>query len=92
MGVLPRGEYSLGQDVTDLLGVRKWEIEEREDRFGYDSVDALLARARGTYESGVAKEGIVVRPTTPVYSKVLQVPLSMKVINNDYLLKKRKRR
>ena len=37
------------------------------------------------------KEGIVVRPKDPVYSPLLSGPLSMKVINNDYLIKKHKK-
>lgn len=32
-------------------------------------------------------EGIVIRPKTPVFSKRLSGNLSMKVINNRYLLK-----
>lgn len=36
---------------------------------------------------GMNKEGIVIRPVEPVYSKLLEGPLSMKVLNNDYLLK-----
>lgn len=75
----------------DEAGFTRVPVEEREDCFGYDSVDALLIRARGQYESGTTKEGIVVRPIEPVYSKILQAPLSMKVINNDYLLKKGKK-
>ena len=75
----------------DGKGFTHVPVEEREEHFGYDSVEALLARARGRYESGTIKEGIVVRPIEPVYSKILQAPLSMKVINNDYLLNKGKR-
>lgn len=72
LSVLPAGEYRIGDDVTDLLGIRKWEIEER---------------AKGKYSSGMNKEGIVIRPTEPVYSSIIAGPLSMKVLNNDYLLK-----
>jgi len=32
-------------------------------------------------------EGIVIRPVEPVYSPILRGPLSMKIINNGYLLK-----
>lgn len=62
-------------------------IEEEKDSFDYDTVDMLLERAKGKYPSGVNKEGIVIRPVEPVYSKVIEAPLSMKVLNNDYLLK-----
>lgn len=33
------------------------------------------------------KEGIVIRPVDSVYSRTIEGPLSMKVLNNDYLLK-----
>lgn len=29
LSILPEGDYSLGEDVTELLGIRKWEVEER---------------------------------------------------------------
>lgn len=45
-----------------------------------------MERARGKYPSGMNKEGIVIRPMEPVYSKVTEGPLSMKVLNNDFLL------
>ena len=32
--ILPDGEYQLGDDVTELLGIRKWEIEERVTNSG----------------------------------------------------------
>ena len=41
----------------------------------------------GKYDSGHHKEGIVIRPVIPVYSPTIEEPLSMKVLNNDYLLK-----
>lgn len=51
------------------------------------SIEALLERADGQYPNGGKKEGIVIRPTEPVFSKTLSGPLSMKVVNNKYLLK-----
>ena len=62
-------------------------IEEIKDDFEYDSVEVLIERAKGKYPSGMNKEGIVIRPLEPVYSKTIEGPLSMKVLNNDYLLK-----
>ena len=56
--------------------------------FEYDSIEELLERAKGKYTSGMNKEGIVIRPLEPVYSRIVEGPLSMKVLNNDYLLKK----
>ena len=53
----------------------------------YPTVEALLERADGQYPNGGKKEGIVIRPITPIYSKVIDDLLSMKVVNNKYLLK-----
>ncbi len=64
-------------------------IEETGDRMPYSTVEELIERAKGTYQSGNQKEGIVVRPVEPVCSRILSTPLSMKVINNDYLLKQK---
>jgi RNA ligase (TIGR02306 family) len=55
----------------------------------YPTVDALLARADGTYPNGGAKEGIVIRTTFPEWDKRIGAYLSMKVINNKYLLKEK---
>ena len=88
-----RQNRRLGIDETlalcERLGIDTVPIEERGDSFSYGSVDELLERARGMYSSGVTKEGIVIRPVTPRYSELLSAPLSMKVINNDYLVKER---
>ena len=62
-------------------------IEEEKEGFEYDSIEELLERAEGKYASGMNKEGIVIRPIEPVYSRIIEGPLSMKVLNNDYLLK-----
>ena len=53
----------------------------------YPTVDALLARADGDYPNGGKKEGIVIRTVEPVYSPTIGGPLSIKVVNNKYLLK-----
>lgn len=53
----------------------------------YPTVEALLERADGEYECGGKKEGIVIRPVYPVYSPTIGGSLSMKVVNNNYLLK-----
>ena len=62
-------------------------IEETGNQLPYKTVDEFIERAKGKYPSGNHKEGIIIRPMEPVYSKILEGPLSMKVINNDYLLK-----
>ena len=53
----------------------------------YPTVEALLVRADGNYPNGGKKEGIVIRPTEPVYSSSIGAELSMKVVSNKYLLK-----
>ena len=53
----------------------------------YPTIESLLTRADGTYPNGGKKEGIVIRPTTPVYCNLINTDLSMKVVSNKYLLK-----
>lgn len=53
----------------------------------YPTVEALLERADGDYPKGGKKEGIVVRPTSPIYCSLICTDLSMKVVSNKYLLK-----
>lgn len=53
----------------------------------YPTVESLLERADGEYPNGGKKEGIVIRPMYPVYSPTIGTDLSMKVVNNKYLLK-----
>lgn len=53
----------------------------------YPTVEALLERADGLYPNGGKKEGIVIRPTEPVFCPLISASLSMKVVSNKYLLK-----
>ena len=53
----------------------------------YPTVEALLERADGNYSNGGKKEGIVIRPTEPIYNELISASLSMKVVSNKYLLK-----
>ena len=75
--------------ICDELGLTSVPIEE----IGYDlpskypTVEALLNRADGEYPNGGKKEGIVIRPTEPVFCPLISAVLSMKVVNNKYLLK-----
>lgn len=73
--------------ISVVLKLKMVPIEEENEVFEYDSVEVLLERAKGKYDSGMNKEGIVIRPIEPVYSKTIEGPLAMKVLNNDYLLK-----
>lgn len=77
--------------ACEILDLSMVSVEE----IGYDlpsvypTVDSLLERA-GQNKVRVYPgecEGIVIRPVTPVYSKTLKTDLSMKIINNNYLLK-----
>lgn len=53
----------------------------------YPTVESLLERADGSYPKGGKKEGIVIRPTEPVFCPLISASLSMKVVSNRYLLK-----
>lgn len=75
------------QALCESLGLNMVPIEESGEQFPYQTIEELLERAKGKYPSGTNKEGIVIRPMLPVYSKTIEGPLSMKVLNNDYLLK-----
>lgn len=81
--------YSLQQmqELCEKVGLKMVPVEEQGEEFPYSSVEKLLERAKGKYDSGMNKEGIVIRPVEPVYSRTIEGPLSMKVLNNDYLLK-----
>ncbi len=75
------------RELCEKLNLKMVPVEEEGEAFAYDSVEALLERAKGKYPSGMNKEGIAIRPVNPVYSETIGGPLSMKVLNNDYLLK-----
>ena len=76
-------------EICAALGMEHVPIEE----VGTDlssrcpTVEALLERADGDYPNGGKKEGIVVRPTEPVFCPLISAPLSMKVVSYKYLLK-----
>ena len=53
----------------------------------YPNVEAMLDRADGDYPNGGKKEGIVIRPTEPVFCPLIGASLSMKIVSNKYLLK-----
>lgn len=78
-------------EICDKLGMQTVPIEE----VGFDlpskypDVGSLLQRAEGKYETGSPKEGIVIRPIKPIFSKTISSSLSMKVVSNSYLLNKK---
>ena len=77
------------QEICDELNLQMVPIEEigTDLPSRYPTVEALLERADGEYPKGGRKEGIVIRPTEPVYNDRISAALSMKVVNNKYLLK-----
>lgn len=73
--------------LSKELGVKTVPIIS--DTFVFDhTVEQLLELAKGQYEgTNTPREGIVIRPLVSTYSYVLYGRLSMKVLNNNYLLK-----
>ena len=77
------------QDICKNLDLQMVPIEEVGNDLPskYPTVEALLERADGEYPKGGKKEGIVIRPTEPIYNGRISGALSMKVVSNKYLLK-----
>jgi len=77
------------QEICDSLGLMMVPVEEvgMDLPSKYPTVEALLERADGEYPRGGKKEGIVIRPTEPVFNERISDALSMKVVSNKYLLK-----
>ena len=75
--------------VCEALGMDHVPIEEvgTDLPVRYPTVESLLERAEGDYPNGGKKEGIVIRPTEPVFCPLISASLSMKVVSNKYLLK-----
>ena len=75
--------------ICAKLGMEHVPIEEigTDLPAKYPTVETLLERAEGDYPKGGKKEGIVIRPTEPVFCPLISSCLSMKVLNNRYLLK-----
>ena len=83
-----------GADRIELAHVLGWQCVVNKGQFKpmdlpskYPTVEALLERADGEYPNGGRKEGIVIRPTEPIFSERISSALSMKVVSNKYLLK-----
>ena len=76
-------------EICGVLGLDHVPIEERgfDLPAKYPTVESLLERADGDYQKGGKKEGIVIRPTEPVFCPLISASLSMKVVSNKYLLK-----
>ena len=76
-------------EICDALGMDHVPIEEigTDLPSKYPTVESLLERADGEYPNGGKKEGVVIRPTEPVFCQLISASLSMKVVSNKYLLK-----
>jgi len=77
------------QEICRKLDIEMVPIEEVGEDLPskYATVEDLLKRADGNYKNAGKKEGIVIRPTTPIYSERIGAELSMKIVSNKYLLK-----
>lgn len=75
-------------DMRNIVGELEFELVQFDGFCIFDfTLDELLEMARGKYPNGNDREGIVIRPIKECYSTTLQGRLSIKVINNDYLVK-----
>ena len=70
----PHRRLSLAKmkELCGILNLKMVPVEEERDLFEYDSIEELLERAKGKYTSGMNKEGIVIRPLEPVYSRIVE--------------------
>ena len=77
------------QEIVEELELKMVPVEEVgiDLPTKYPTVEDLLKRADGEYPRGGKKEGIVIRPSEPVFSERISAALSMKVVSNKYLLK-----
>ena len=75
--------------ICEALGMEYVPIEETgmDLPAKYPTVESLLERADGNYPNGGKKEGIVIRPTEPIFCPLISASLSMKIVSNKYLLK-----
>jgi RNA ligase (TIGR02306 family) len=73
-------------DFCDEYGLMMVPIDAYDVDISKESVESLLNISKGTYPTGGIREGIVVRPMIPKYSPSLRGRLSVKAINNEYLL------
>lgn len=78
-----RVSYQEFVQITQDMGIPTVDIEEVGENFSY-TLDELVKKSKGRYSSGRHREGLVIRPQTPIKG---EEDFSFKVINNDYLLK-----
>ena len=76
------------QNFCERLGLDMVPVEEVGEYFNY-TLEELLEKARGKYQSGLDKEGIVVRTQQAGHNPTINHKMSFKVINNDFLKKEK---
>lgn len=76
-------------EILNDLSILMVPVEEVGEDFSkrYPTVEAVLKRAEGEYPNGGQKEGIVIRPLEPEWCSLIGAELSMKAVNNKYLIK-----
>lgn len=72
--------------MTPIMEVRAFQREPQKTMKGMIIMSRKLASIQRIW-NGSKKEGIVIRPTEPVFSSNIGAELSMKVVSNRYLLK-----
>ncbi|MFH1288023.1 MAG: RNA ligase family protein, partial [bacterium] len=73
-------------NTSKQLGLKTVSIIDDNFTFSH-TIEQLLELAKGNYPcTNIPREGIVIRPVIEKYSNILEGRLSIKVINNDYLL------
>ena len=84
-----RTDLATLRKICEFVGCQMVPVEEVGDDLllKYPDEAALLSRSEGIGYNGTTREGIVIRPVTPVHSYTISGPLSIKVINNKYLMK-----
>ena len=77
------------KEICAYVGCNMVPVEETGNDLPsvYPTIEDLLKRAEGIGYNNTTREGIVIRPVEPIFSKTLGSSLSMKVINNKYLMK-----
>lgn len=87
-----RQNWKVINETADFIQAHTVPLEEEGNDFlsAYPDEASLLIRSSENrcHAYPGQCEGIVIRPSEPHYSEILRSPLSMKVINNKYLLKK----
>jgi RNA ligase (TIGR02306 family) len=84
----PKAGLEKLQDYCQKLEIDAVPIEEVGESFDY-TLEELLEKAKGSYPSGIVKEGIVVRAKNFSHNPILNHKMSFKVINNDFLKKQK---